>query len=54
MDPVQEIRDIRDKYAKKFNYDLEAIFKDIQEKEKKSKRKFVSFPPRPFLKNTGP
>jgi hypothetical protein len=28
------------------NYDLDAIFQDIKEQEKKSGLKFVSFPPR--------
>ena len=43
---VEEIRHIRDAHAAKFNYDLDAIFKDIKEQEKKSGLKFVSFPPR--------
>jgi hypothetical protein len=28
-----------------FNYDLDAIFQDIKEQEKKSGLKFVSYPP---------
>lgn len=43
---VDEIRHIRDAHAARFNYDLDAIFRDIKEQEKKSGRKFVSFPPR--------
>jgi len=43
---VDEVRRIRDEYAAKFGYDLDAIFKDIKEQEKKSGLKFVSYPPR--------
>ena len=43
---VDEVRRIRDAHAARFNYDLDAIFRDIKEQEKKSGRKFVSFPPR--------
>ena len=43
---VEEVRKVRDEYAARFNYDLEAIYKDIKEQEKKSQRKLVSLPPR--------
>jgi len=33
-------------HAEMFNYDLDAIFQDIKEQEKKSGLKFVSYPPR--------
>ena len=39
---VDEVRRIRDAHAARFNYDLDAIFKDIKEREKKSGHKFVS------------
>lgn len=42
---VDEIRSVRDAHAARFNYDLDAIFRDIKEQEKKSGRKFVSFAP---------
>jgi hypothetical protein len=46
-DPVvEEVRQLRDEYAKQFNYDLEAIYRDLKEQEKKSGRKYVSLPPR--------
>ncbi len=45
---VEEVRRVRDAHAARFHYDLEAIFRDIKEQEKKSGRKFVSFPPRRF------
>ena len=34
--------------------DLDAIFRDIKEQEKKSGRKFVSFPPRRLESNQPP
>ena len=53
-DPIVEnVRKIRDKHARKFNYDLDAIFYDLKEKEKQEKGKFVSFPARRPLKRTG-
>lgn len=51
-DPIiDEIRQVRDAHAARFNYDLDAIFRDIKEQEKKSGRKFVSFPPRKIEPN---
>jgi len=38
------VRKARDEYAAKFNYDLDAIYKDIKKQEKKSRRKLVSLP----------
>jgi len=43
---VSEIRRGRDEHAARFNYDLRAICEDLREQEKKSGRKFVSYPPR--------
>lgn len=44
---VDEIRKIRDAHAARFNYDLEAIYRDIKEREKewekKLGRKFISY-----------
>jgi hypothetical protein len=39
---VDEVRRVRDEHAARFNYDLDAIFRDVKEQEKKSGRKFVS------------
>ena len=33
---VDEVRRVRDAHAARFNYDLDAIFQDIKEREKKS------------------
>jgi hypothetical protein len=40
---VDEVRRVRDAYAARFNYDLDAIFRDIKEQEQKSGRGLVSF-----------
>lgn len=39
---VEEVRRVRDAHAARFNYDLDAIFQDIKEQEKKSGHKFIS------------
>ena len=43
---VEKVRQVRDEYAAQFNYDLEAIFKDIKQQEEKSDREVVSRPPK--------
>ena len=43
---VEEVRNARNEHAKKFNYDLNAIFADLKKQQKSSKRKFVTLPPR--------
>jgi len=44
QDPiVAEVRAIREAYAKRFNYDLDAICRDLKEQERKSGRKMASF-----------
>lgn len=43
---VEEVRKIRDAYAKSFNYDLDAICRDLQEKQRLGKRRVVSLPPK--------
>jgi hypothetical protein len=40
---VEEVRRVRDAHAARFNYVLDAIYRDIKEQEEKSGRKFVSF-----------
>jgi hypothetical protein len=39
---VDEVRQVRDAHAARFNYDLEAIFRDIKEREKRSGLVFVN------------
>jgi hypothetical protein len=48
---VDEVRRVRDAHAARFNYDLDAIFRDIKEKEKKSGHKFVAGVARPAAPN---
>ena len=43
---VEEVRKIRQKHAAKFNYDLDAICRDLKQQERKGGRKVVSLPPR--------
>jgi hypothetical protein len=48
---VEEVRRIRDAHAARFNYDLDAIFQDIKDQEKKCGYKFVSGAARQPLPN---
>jgi hypothetical protein len=43
---VEEVRKIREAHARKFNYDLQAIYKDLKKREKTSGRQFTSLPPK--------
>jgi hypothetical protein len=43
---VEEIRAIRDTYAKQFDYDTDAIYRDLKNQETKTGRKFISLPPK--------
>ena len=44
---VEEVRKKRQEHAAKFNYNLRQIVKDLNNKQRKYKRKTVSFPPKP-------
>ncbi len=46
---VEEIHRIREEYAKSFNYDLDAIFVDLQKKQAESGREVVSLSPKSGL-----
>jgi len=50
---VEEVRRVREAYAAKFNYDLDAIFQDLKRQERESGRTFVTFPPRRICKSPG-
>jgi len=41
---VEEIHQIREEYAKSFNYDLQAIFDYLQKKQANSGRQLISEP----------
>lgn len=43
---VEEVRQIRERYAAKFNYDLKAICRDLRVRQKKAGRKVVALPPK--------
>jgi hypothetical protein len=43
---VKEVREIREAYARQFDYDLKAICRDLKAQELASGRQVVSFPPR--------
>jgi hypothetical protein len=48
QDPiVEEVRAIRDAYAARFKYDLQAICRDLKAQEHQCGWQTVSFPPRP-------
>ena len=46
---VEEIHQIREEYAKSFNYDLDAIFADLRKKEAESGREVVTLSRKPNL-----
>jgi hypothetical protein len=43
---VEEVRKVRDEYAAQFDYDLEAIFRDLKQQEEKSDREVITRPPK--------
>ncbi len=48
-DPIiEEIHQLRDEYASEFDYNLDAMFHDLKQKERKSGWKVVARAPKPF------
>ena len=46
-DPIiAEVRTIRDQHAARFDYDVKAIFRDIQARQEASGRQYVRYPAR--------
>ena len=43
---VENVRKVREEYAAKFNYELEAIYQDVKKQGRAGKRKVVSLPPK--------
>jgi len=41
---VEEVRNVRDAYVKRFNYDLDAIYRDLKAEERQSGRVVVPYP----------
>jgi hypothetical protein len=49
---VAEVRKAREEYAARFNYDLDAIYRDLKRKERESGRTYVRLAPRPVEDDT--
>jgi len=43
---VEEVRQYREAYAAKFNFNIQAMYEDLKKVERKSKNKKVSFKPK--------
>lgn len=43
---VAAVREVRNRHAAQFNYDLDAIYRDLKEREKASGRSYVQYSPR--------
>ena len=43
---VEEVRKAREEYARSFNYNLKAMFDDLQRRQRESGRTTVSYPPK--------
>lgn len=50
---VSEIRRIREEYAARYQYNIEAICRAAHEKQATSGRKVVTLPPKPVLDGPG-
>ena len=50
---VEEVRMAREEHAKKFNYNLKEICRDLKEKQARSGHQIVNFPPHKHFKATG-
>jgi hypothetical protein len=44
---IDEVRKVRDDYARQFDYDLGAICKDLQKRQQQPGKVVVSFSPKP-------
>jgi len=49
---IQEIRSIREAYGERFDFDIEAIYRDAKAREAKSNREVVALEPKRILKVT--
>ncbi len=43
---VQEVRAAREAHSRRFGHDLDAIFRDLKEQEKRGGRTLIRLPPR--------
>jgi hypothetical protein len=44
---IDEVRALREAYAEQFGFDVDALYRDVKERERKGGRKIVSLEPRP-------
>lgn len=49
---IKEVRAIREAYGERFDFDIEAIYRDAKEREGQRDRKVVSLEPRRLTKVT--
>ena len=49
---VEEVRRIRQDYARQFDYDLHAIAADLRKHEQEHPERLVTFPPKPVRRRT--
>jgi hypothetical protein len=47
---VEEVRAVREAHAARFDYDLEAIYRDLKAQEQQGKRQVVSLPPKRYAR----
>jgi hypothetical protein len=50
---VEEVRAIRDKFAKQYNYDIEALVQALQRASTDAGRQIVALPPKPVSEEDG-
>ena len=50
---VAELREVRDEHAARFDYDVEAIIRDIRAMQNSSDREYVRPPPRRVVAGVG-
>jgi hypothetical protein len=43
---VEQVREARQEYAKRFDYDVDRIYRDLKKQETKSGRNAISLPPK--------
>jgi len=44
---VEEVRRVREEYAKQFDYDVRAMAEDLRKREQQHRERLVSFPAKP-------
>jgi len=47
---VEEVRRVREEYARQFAYDLCAMAEDLRKREQEHRDRLVTFPPKPTQK----